>query len=344
MGLEFELRGVLPAIVLLAFALSPGHAASRTDAHGQKPAAAPKWVREEGSIDTMGTLIAVVAYGPDANKACAAISDALDEAARLDAMLSNYKPDSEWSKVNRLAAEKPVSVSAELFRLLTACETYSRESAGAFDISVGPLMEAWGFYKHSGRLPGRAEVLRALNSVGYRNIILDPQTRTVRFARRGVELDPGGIGKGYTVDRMVDVLRKDGIPAALVSAGGSSIYALGAPPGKKGWCIDLEKPPNSSGPAQSVTLRDESLSTSGNYEKFFYAAGKRWSHIMDPRTGYPSRGVISVSVVSPKTIDSEAWAKPYYILGPKWTAEHKKSEFRVFMCEDKPGASCTWIQ
>src|SRR6185312_16972421 len=99
-----------------------------------------------------------------------------------------------------------------------------------------------------------------------------------------------------TVDRMVDVLRKDGIPAALVSAGGSSIYALGAPPGKKGWCIDLEKPPNSSGPAQSVTLRDESLSTSGNYEKFFYAAGKRWSHIMDPRTGYPSRGVISVSV------------------------------------------------
>jgi thiamine biosynthesis lipoprotein len=292
----------------------------------------------------MGTLIAIVAYGPDAGRVRTAISDALDEAARLDAMLSNYKPDSEWSRMNRLAAEKPVRVSEELFGLLAACETYSRESDGTFDISVGPLMKVWGFYKHSGRLPGRAEVLSALNSVGYRNIILDPRTRTVRFAKKGVELDPGGIGKGYAVDRMVDVLRSDGIPAALVSAGGSSIYALGAPPDKKGWCIDLDKPGNSAAPAQSVTLRDESLSTSGNSEKFFYAAGKRWSHIMDPRTGYPSRGMASVSVLAPKTIDSEAWAKPYYILGRKWTQQHRKQDFRVFLCEDNPGANCAWIQ
>jgi len=301
-------------------------------------------VREQGSIDTMGSLIAVEAYGSNANQVRAAISDALDEAARLDAMLSNYKPHSEWSKMNRLAAQQAVPVSEELFRLLAACQEYSRESEGTFDISVGPLMKVWGFYKHSGHLADRTAVLNALQLVGYRNIILDPKNRTVRFTKQGVELDPGGIGKGYAVDRMVDVLRKHGVRAALVSAAGSSIYALGARPHRKGWRIDLNSPGDSPGRAQSVTLRDESLSTSGNYEKFFYANGKRWSHIMDPRTGYPAQGMRSVSVIAPRTIDSEVWAKPYYILGRKWTSRHKKCGFRVFMCEDQPGANCAWVR
>ncbi len=292
----------------------------------------------------MGSLTAVVAYDTDAKRAKAAISDALDEAARLDAMLSNYKPHSEWSQMNRLAAEQPFRVSKELFGLLTACEEYSRESQGTFDISVGPLMKAWGFYQHGGHLADRADVLTALDSVGYRKVVLDPQTLTVRFVKKGVELDPGGIGKGYAVDRMVAVLRGDGIRTALVSAAGSSIYGLGAPPNENGWRIHLKNPSKAAGSAQTVTLRNESLSTSGNYEKFFDAEGKRWSHIVDPRTGYPSQGMRSVSVIAPRTIDSEAWAKPYYILGRKWAAQHKKEGFRVFMCEDKPGASCAWVR
>jgi thiamine biosynthesis lipoprotein len=291
----------------------------------------------------MGTLFAIVAYGRDASATQAAISDALDEAARLDALLSNYKPHSEWSEMNRLAAEHPVRVSKELFDLLATCQGYSRESEGAFDVSVGPLMKLWGFYKGSGHLPDGGQVLGALGSVGYRNIVLDPTNRTVCFTKGGTELDPGGIGKGYAVDRMVDILRRDDIQAAFVSAGGSSIYALGAPPDENGWRVDLPNPRNLSGPTQSVTLCDESLSTSGSYEKFFYADGKRWSHIMDPRTGYPARGMLSVSVIAPKTIDSEAWAKPYYILGRNWTARHKKKDFRVFMCEDRAGATCRWV-
>lgn len=302
------------------------------------------WVREEGSIDTMGSLIAIAAYGEDGGRVHAAISDALDEAARLDAMLSNYKPHSEWSEMNRSAANHPVRVSEELFHLLTKCMEYSSESEGTFDISVGPLMKVWGFYKQSGHLADRARVRTALESVGFSKVILDPKALTVRFAREGVELDPGGIGKGYAVDRMAEILCREGVRAALVSAGGSSIYAVGAPPGENGWRIDIKDPHHLSGAAQSVTLRDQSLSTSGNYEKSFYADGKLWSHIMDPRTGYPSQGILSVSVIAPKTIDSEAWAKPYYILGRDWTAKHKNKEFRVFMCEDEPGANCSWVE
>lgn len=333
-----------PLSLLLVGIACLGVSASKTEVPCTQTGAQSKWVREQGSIDVMGSLTAIVAYGENGAHVQAAISDALDEDSRLDDLLSNYKPNSEWSKVNRLAGHEPVHVSDELFRLLIACVEYSRESEGTFDISVGPLMKVWGFYKGTGHLADRSAVLDALRSVGYRNILLDPQAHTVRFAREGVELDPGGVGKGYAVDRMADVLRSEGIQSALISAGGSSIYALGSPPGKDGWHIDLKDPRTQSKFVQSVTLRNESLSTSGNYEKFFYADGKMWSHIMDPRTGYPSEGMLSVSVIAPRTLDSEVWAKPYYILGRQWTKQHMKKGFRVLLCEDKPGKPCSWVE
>jgi thiamine biosynthesis lipoprotein len=308
--------------------------------------AAPKadLIRAEGSIDAMGTAFTIAAYGDDRGRLESAIAQALEEARRLDHLLSNYRADSEWSEVNRLAADQPVPVSKEMFQLLAACVEYSRQSEGAFDISVGPLMKVWGFYKGSGHLPHRAEVRGALADVGYRNILLDPKSQTVRFARKGVELDPGGIGKGYAVDRMAELLRESGIRSALVSGGGSSIYAIGAPPGEQGWKVEIKNPKDPSKSAAVLFLKDESMSTSGNYEKFFYAEGKLYSHIMDPRTGFPAEGMLSTSVIAPRTIDTEAWTKPYYILGPKWTAKHKEKNFRIFFCEDKPGASCEWLQ
>ena len=301
-------------------------------------------IRAEGSIDAMGTAFTIAAYGGDRGRLESAIAQALEEARRLDHLLSNYRLDSEWSEVNRLAAGQPVPVSKELFQLLAACVEYSRQSEGAFDISVGPLMKVWGFYKGSGHLPHRAEVRGALGDVGYRNILLDPKNQTVRFARKGVELDPGGIGKGYAVDRMAELLRENGIHSALVSGGGSSIYAIGTPPGEKGWRVEIKNPKDPSKSAAVLFLKDESMSTSGNYEKFFYAEGKLYSHIMDPRTGFPAEGMLSTSVIAPRTIDTEAWTKPYYILGPKWAAKHKEKNFRIFFCEDKPGASCEWLQ
>ncbi len=302
-------------------------------------------LRAEGSVDTMGSAFSVVAYGEDRDKLQSAIEQALEEARRLDHLLSNYRPESEWSEVNREAASHPVHVAPELFHLLAACVEYSRESEGSFDITVGPLMKIWGFYKGTGHLPHRAEVRGALDRVGYRNLILDATNQTVKFAKSGVEMDPGGIGKGYAVDRMAAILKENGIKSALVSGGGSSIYAIGTPPNEpQGWKVDIKDPKDRSKVAASAFLKDDSMSTSGNYEKFFYAEGQLWSHIMDPRTGFPSMGMLSVSIIAPRTIDTEAWCKPYYIMGRSWTQQHKPKDFRVFMCEDRSGVPCAWLQ
>jgi thiamine biosynthesis lipoprotein len=273
-----------------------------------------------------------------------AVEAAFDEVQRLDNLLSNYKPESEWSQVNAHGAERPVKVSPELFRLLSDCQGYSRASDGAFDITVGPLMKLWGFYKGSGRLPHKAEVLAALARVGWRHVLLDPAASTVRFDRKGVEIDPGGIGKGYAVDRMVEVLKKSGIAAALVSGSASSVYGLGAPPTEpKGWKVEIRDPKSPAKTAASLFLKNQSMSTSGNYEKFFRAEGRVWSHIMDPRTGFPAPGMLSVSVISPRALDSEAWSKPIFINGRRWTAQHKPAGFRAFLCEDRTEQACAWL-
>jgi thiamine biosynthesis lipoprotein len=317
--------------------------------------AAAEMLRLEANADAMGSTYSIVLYDEDRNKMESAADDALEEARRLDRLLSNYRPESEWSRVNREAADRPVEVSLELFDLLTTCVEYSRKSEGTFDITVGPLMKIWGFYKGSGHLPRPGEIERAMGQIGYRNIVLDASKQTVFFAREGLNLDPGGVGKGYAVDKMVEILKKDGIGSALVSASGSSIYCLGTPPGEAGWRIQVKDPGNEFKAAAQVTLKDESLSTSGSYEKFFVAEGKTWSHIMDPRTGYPAQGTLSVSVIAPRTLDSEVWAKPYFILGRQWTAAHKPVNFRVFYCElsnstkdkltkDKADQQCAWLQ
>jgi thiamine biosynthesis lipoprotein len=302
-------------------------------------------LRLEKSGDAMGSTYSIAVYGYDRVKMEAAVDAAFDEVRRLDDMLSNYKPDSEWSEVNRNAAERPVKVSRELFRLLSACLQYSREGEGAFDITVGPLMKVWGFYKGSGHLPHRAEVQAALTKVGYQHILLDPAAQAVRFDRPGVEMDPGGIGKGYAVDRMVDVLKQNGVRIALVAGSGSSIYGMGAPPDQpQGWRTEIKDPWDARKTLAEVFLKDMSLSTSGSYEKFFRAEGITYAHIMDPRTGYPAQGSVSVSVVAPRTIDSEAWAKPYFVNGRQWAARHKPKEFRVFFCQDRMEKPCAWLQ
>jgi FAD:protein FMN transferase len=301
-------------------------------------------VRVERSMDAMGATWTIAVYGEDRFKEDAAIDDAFEEVRRLDHLLSNYRPDSELSVLNRQAGDEPVKVSEELFNLLAACQEYSRQSDGAFDITVGPLMKVWGFYKGTGRFPHRDEIRTAMGRVGWRKVNMDPAARTVKFAVRGMELDPGGIGKGYAVDRMAAILKQRGVTSALISAGTSSIYAIGAPPGEvRGWKVSVRHPKDARRTVQDFYLKDESMSTSGNYEKFFMAGGKLYSHIMDPRTGYPSQGMLSVSVITPKTLDSEAWAKPFYINGREWAASHKNKQFRVFLCEDRSEPACVLL-
>ena len=303
-------------------------------------------LRVEQSDEAMGSTFTVVLYGSDQKQLEAAADAAFDEVHRLDRLLSNYQPASEWSEVNRMAGVRPVKLSAELFQLLSDCMTYSRQSDGAFDITVGPLMKVWGFYKGEGSLPRPADVTAALTRVGHRHVRLDAAARTIHFDRPGVELDPGGIGKGYAVDRMVDVLKRSGVHIALVSASGSSIYGMGAPPTEPaGWRITIRAPDDPHKTAAEVVLKDMSLSTSGSYEKFFWVEGRTYAHIIDPRTGYPAQGTASVSVMAPRTIDSEAWAKPFFINGRAWTAAHKPASVRVVVCDDaRTQKACAWVR
>jgi thiamine biosynthesis lipoprotein len=305
----------------------------------------PELLRLDKSAGAMGSTFSVSIYGADRVKMEAAADAALEEARRLDEMLSNYRPESELSLVNREAGQRPVKVSPELFRLLADAVEYSRQSEGAFDMTVGPLMKVWGFYKGTGHLPHSAEVAAALTKVGYRHIHLDAGAGTVSFDRAGIELDPGGIGKGYAVDKMVEVLKRYGVEVALVAGSDSSLYAMGAPPAEpRGWPVDIKNPWDQSKTAERVYLKDTSMSTSGSYEKFFRAEGRIYAHIMDPRTGYPARGCVAVSVIARRTLDSEVWAKPYFVNGRQWAAKHKPKDFRVFFCEDRTDQPCAWLQ
>ena len=309
-------------------------------------------LRIETSIDAMGGSFDIIAYGPDQNVLRAATDAAGDEIKRIESVMSNYIPTSEWSEINKGV---PVRVSAETIDVLKACKRYNEVSGGAFDITVGPLMKVWGFYKGTGRLPHRAEIRTALTRIGSNKIRIEGDR--VWFAQPGMEIDPGGIGKGYAVDRAVDVLKQYGITSALVSAARSSIYAMGTPPNNpEGWSVNIRDPKDAKKVAQTVVLRDQSMSTSGNYEKFFFADGKLYSHIMDPRTGYPAQGMLSVSVIAPRCMDSEAWTKPIYIQGRAWAEQHKPHGFRAFVCEDKSAGfrgpfgtqgeteSCAWLR
>jgi len=298
--------------------------------------------RYEASASIMGSTYTIAAFGEHRGKLASAVQAAFDEARRIDDFLSDYKPNSELSRMNRDAARSPVIVSQEMADLLSRCLEYSRASDGAFDVTVGALMKVWGFYKGSGALPDAWQLAAARRKVGFRHIELDRRNSTVRFLKKGIELDPGGIGKGYAVDRMADILGKAGVSAAFISAAGSSMYAIGAPPDEPdGWPVRIRNPENPAATLGDIHLRDQSFSTSGAYEKFFEADSQIYSHIMDPRTGMPARGVVSVSVLAPSTLDSEAWTKAFFVNGRDWSVQNSPEGFQVFLCQES--RPCGWL-
>jgi thiamine biosynthesis lipoprotein len=282
---------------------------------GQIALRLPKTRRYEDSRVSMGCVYTIVVYGHDLARLREAVAAALDEVDRIDRLMSHYKHDSELSRVNREAAKAPVKVDHELFDFIAECLRYSRESDGAFDITVGPLMKAWGFFRGEGRMPSEAELAEARSRVGYGRVILNQKDGTIFFDRAGVELDLGGIAKGYAVDRAVAVLKQCGVTSALLSAGGSTIYALGAPPGKPAWEIEVQDPVDRDKIATRVRLKDRALSVSGSYEKFFELNGARYSHVMDPRTGWPVQGVLSVAVITGDGTSGDALDNVFYVLG-----------------------------
>jgi FAD:protein FMN transferase len=263
----------------------------------------------------MASLYSVIAYGEDERALPGILEEAFDEVDRIDQLMSHYKKGSPLSRLNREAAQGPVAVDPELFAFIAEALRYSRESDGAFDITVGPLMKAWGFFLGDGRLPPDAEIAALRARVGWRHIVMDAGARTIRFDRPGVELDLGGIAKGYAVDRMVEILRRRSVAAALINAGGSTLYGLGAPPNHDGWDVDLQDPIDARKVARVVRLRDRALSVSGSAEKFFEVNGVRYAHIMDPRTARPAQGILSVAVLTPTGTAGDALDNVFFVQG-----------------------------
>ncbi len=272
--------------------------------------------------EAMGTEFEILLCGRDEQSLVNAANEALDEVEDLDQQMSLYNARSELSSINRRSAAERVAVEPKLFSLLELAGEITDASRGAFDITVTPLVKCWGFFRGQGQVPPADTIAAALQSVGMRHVELRRPDRTVHFRRADVRLDLGGIAKGYAVDRAVEVLRGLGITRALVHGGQSSIYALGAPPDQASWTVGIRHPLDASRRIAVVHLRDRALSTSGNYEKFFEADGKLYSHIIDPRTGYPATGMLSASALGPTAAETDALATAFFVMGQAKTRQY----------------------
>lgn len=263
----------------------------------------------------MGTLWEVRLYHDDAALARRAATEALNEIARVERLLSVHDPASELSRLNREAGRGPVVVSPELFVFLRRCREYVQATGGTFDPAVGPLVRAWGFLDGHPVVPSPDAVAEARARSGWGHITLNDARLEVSVDVPGVEIDPGGIGKGYAVDRAVAVLTSAGVRAALVSAGGSTVAAIGGPPGRAAWTVAIASPVDPDRPLATVALHDAALSTSGTLYRAVQVGTRRYGHIIDPRTGQPADGVCQATVVAPGATESEALTKAALLLG-----------------------------
>jgi len=267
----------------------------------------------------MGTEFQVILCGEDPDYLRDAAEQALDEIERVEAQLSHYRPDSDITDLNLRAAYGPVRLEPLLFGLLERARGLAELSGGAFDPTCGALIRCWGFYRGQGAPANETAVAAALHRTGFQQLELEPAGCTVHFRVEGLEVHLGALGKGYALDRAAAELRTAGVEAALLHGGTSSVYAVGAPPAAPGWEVGLCDPDDRARRIGTLLLRDQALSTSGDYEQFFEIAGERYSHILDPRTGLPARGTRSATVVAPSAADTDALSTAAFVLGVEGT-------------------------
>jgi thiamine biosynthesis lipoprotein len=278
----------------------------------------------------MATRFEVVLHGDSPVALRAAGEEALAEVDRLESQLSLYRSTSEIAHLNSRATKEAVRVSPELFRLLEHALRLSTETSGAFDITIAPLVRCWGFMDGPGHIPEPEQLAKARDVVGSSLVRLNAEDSTVRFAREGVMLDLGAIGKGYAIERAADLLREAGVTSALLHGGTSTVYALGQPPDGDAWTVAI-KDPRSHRPTQgdqvpqprlgTVRLKNEAMSVSAPRGKSFEMDGKVFGHIIDPRTGCPTRGAALSVVVLPSATETDALSTALLTLGATGQAE-----------------------
>jgi thiamine biosynthesis lipoprotein len=266
------------------------------------------------TAEKIGTFVQVTVITADENQAEAAFKGVFEEFDRVNNLMSAYRDDSELAKVNRASGVKPVVVSPALVNILEISREYSRKTDGAFDVTIGPVLRLWGFYRNKGYLPADSELLKAVSRVGWQNLAIDKKSSTVFLTNRGMALDLGAIAKGYAVDRAAGRLKEIGIENAMINAGGN-LYAIGDKDGT-GWNIGIRHPERDD-IFTTLHIQNMAVATSGCYERFFDLAGRRFCHIIDAHTGRPiDNGILSVTIIAPTATDADAMSTSTMLLGP----------------------------
>jgi thiamine biosynthesis lipoprotein len=280
----------------------------------------------------MGTLVRITLYARDEPEAARASGAAFERIAQLDAALSDYRDDSELTALSRRSGTGPVAVSDDLFRVLQAAQQIAKASDGAFDVTAGPLSVLWRQARRQGRVPDAERLAAARTHVGYDKLTLDATARTATLREAGMQIDLGGIAKGFAADEALKTLRSNGIRRALVAAGGD-IAAGAAPPGERGWHVAIGGIEGAAAPG-TLLLADRAVSTSGDAEQFVIVGSTRYSHIFDPRTGMALTGRRSVTVIARNGTLSDALATAVSVMG---------REPGLALIEATPGAAASVI-
>jgi len=281
----------------------------------------------------MATRFEILLHGSDVIRLRAAGEEALNEVERLEAHLSLYRPGSDIGRVNARASFEPVRIEPGLFRLLQHAQKLHRESGGAFDITIAPLVRCWGFMGGAGQMPDEEKIQEARTRVGMDQVVLCDEDFTVRFLREGMMLDLGAIGKGYAVELAAEILIEAGATSALIHGGTSTVHALGTPPGAEAWKVAVQSPAaeavsatelSQAGASEEslaesvlavVPLKDEAMSVSAVHGRSFTAQGKTYGHVIDPRTGYPAQNALLAAVVLPSATETDALSTALLTLG-----------------------------
>lgn len=294
-------------LIILFLSLSQGYVSAQLEAGHLFEVSATKYL--------LGTAVDMVAVHSNISECKKAFYNAFREIERIETLLSSHKKVGEISKINNKASTAPVKVSAETFAIIKRSIAYSKKFDGMFDISIGPITELWGFNDDKKiTIPQKEKLNSLLKLVDHENIILNSQDTTVSFAVKGMKLDLGGIAKGYAIDRAAAVLKQQGIKHFLINAGGD-IYACGFKSKDKKWTVGIQHPRKPNNLLVTFELSDFAVATSGDYERYAVIDGKRYHHIINPKTGLPSNLCQSVTVFASTAEEADVWATYFFIIG-----------------------------
>tara|TARA_B100000575_G_C23117832_1_gene646432 strand:- start:1020 stop:1922 length:903 start_codon:yes stop_codon:yes gene_type:complete len=262
----------------------------------------------------MGSDFEITIVDNDQANAENMINIAIEEISRIEKLISSWDKNSQTSLINLNAGVKPVKIDLELFELISRSIKVSNISQGAFDISYASMDKVWYFDRKMTEFPSIEKIKKSVSKIGYKNIVLNKEDTTVFLKSKGMKIGFGAIGKGYAADRAKEILIKNNVKSGIINASGD-LTAWGIKPSGKDWMVAIVNPINKDKVFSWLTIKNKSIVTSGNYEKFINLDGKKYSHIIDPRTGYPTEGILSVTIITDKAELADALATSVFVLG-----------------------------